>query len=227
MYKLNQIGCLIFARFNSKRLLGKCLKNIGKKTLLEIVYLRCKLVFPKKRIIIATTNKESDDVLINFCKKKKINFFRGSENNLIERSILCCKKFKLRAFARVCGDRPIFDYILLKKMLKIFKNNKYDLVTNYSRKTLPSGLTNEIVSLDTLIKIAKKKNILASEKQHMINYIYKNKNLFNIFNVRMNLNKKYLKKNFSINRNKDIKYILKIFKKKNLNYGLPTLSYLD
>ena len=61
----------------------------------------------------------------------------------------------------------------------------------------------------------------------MINYIYKNKNLFNIFNVRMNLNKKYLKKNFSINRNKDIKYILKIFKKKNLNYGLPTLSYLD
>lgn len=112
-------------------------------------------------------------------------------------------------------------------MLKIFKNNKYDLVTNYSRRTLPSGLTNEIVSLDTLIKIAKKKNILASEKQHMINYIYKNKNLFNIFNVRMNLNKKYLKKNFSINRNKDIKYILKIFKKKNLNYGLPTLSYLD
>jgi spore coat polysaccharide biosynthesis protein SpsF len=227
MNKKCKIGCLIFARYNSKRLRGKVLKKIGKKTLLEIIYLRSRLVFSKKKIVIATTKSKSDDPIVEFCKINNIQFFRGNSNNLIKRSIECCKKYKFTSFARICGDRPIFDYLLLKKMLKIYKNNKYDLVTNCYPKTFASGLTNEIVSYKALIEINKKKNLSKEHKEHMINYIYKNPNNFNILNIKSKFKNKLNKLDFSINKKIDIKFIFKILKKKNMNYTLPTKSYLN
>ena len=227
MNKVNKIGCIIFARYNSKRFPGKVLNKIGKKTLLEIIYLRSRLVFSKNRIVIATTKKKSDLPIIQFCKNNKILFYRGSSDNLIKRSIDCCKKFKFSGFARICGDRPIFDYQLLNKMLKIYNNNRYDLVTNCFPKTFPSGLTNEIISLKTLISINKKKNLLKEDKEHMINYIYKNHDNFNILNIKSNFKKKFKKLNFSINKKKDVNFIFKILRKKNMNYTLPTKSYLN
>ena len=76
----NNIGLVIQARTGSKRLPGKVLKFLTKKyNVLEFLVARLKLSKNIKKIIIATSNLQRDDKILNI-KGTKVNFFRGSEN---------------------------------------------------------------------------------------------------------------------------------------------------
>tara|TARA_B100001109_G_C18797197_1_gene443056 strand:+ start:100 stop:792 length:693 start_codon:yes stop_codon:yes gene_type:complete len=225
MIRKRKLGCIIFARYNSRRLRGKVLKNICNKPLLEIIYLRLTKVFSKNNIVVATTKDKDDKNIIQFCKKNKINYFCGSKNNLIKRSIECSKKNNFYGFARICGDRPFLDYSLLKKMVKKFNENSFDLVTNCYPKTYPSGFTNEIITVKALEKTQKFK-LLKSEKEHMLNFIYKDSEKFRIFNFKSKLNKKIIQKNFSINNYKDLSFARKIYKNYNNNYFINSNKIL-
>ena len=77
---LKKLGCIIFARSNSKRLNEKVLKEINGIPLILIVYSRVKKIFPKEKIVIATSRNKFDDRLVKICKKKlkeiRTNYFR-------------------------------------------------------------------------------------------------------------------------------------------------------
>ena len=60
-YRMKNIGILVFARSNSKRLPNKVLKKILNKSLLEIVLIRVKKVSGKIPIIVNTSQRKSDD----------------------------------------------------------------------------------------------------------------------------------------------------------------------
>ena len=225
MNKKKKLGCIIFARYDSKRLRGKVLKNVCNKPLLEIIYLRLTKVFSKDNIVIATSKDKEDKNIVEFCLKNKINYFCGSKNDLIKRSIECCKMYNFSGFARVCGDRPFLDFKLLKKMVEKFNEEKFDLVTNCFPKTFPSGFTNEIITVKALKK-TNKFNLLKSEKEHMINFFYKKSIKFNIYNFKSTLERKIIKKNFSINNYKDLSLARKIYKKYNNNYLIDSKKIL-
>ena len=116
---MKKIGIIIYARSNSKRLPNKVLKEINNKSLLEIVYSRVKKKSENIPIIVNTSKNKSDNKIVRFWKKNKINFFRGNLNNVIDRTIKCCKKFELNSFVRVNADRPYWDSKLMFKILTL------------------------------------------------------------------------------------------------------------
>lgn len=211
--KLNKSNCviLIYARLNSKRLPNKAIIKINSKNIISIIIDRIK----KKSkynlpIIICSSKNKSDDKLINFCKKKKIKFFRGSLNNVFERTIECSVKHNFSSFVRVCADRPFFDVKLMDKMIKKFNENKYDIITNQFIRTYPKGLGCEIAST----KIFKEVNLFKLnklDKEHIFNFFYKNYKNYKIFNYRLRKNKKNV--NWSLDNKKDLIRIKKIYNK--------------
>ena len=70
---------VIEARMGSKRLPGKVMLKVNKKPMILHLVERIKKVKEINDVVVATTTNQKDDVLINFCKKKKISYFRGSE----------------------------------------------------------------------------------------------------------------------------------------------------
>ena len=76
---MSNIGIIIFARMKSKRLYGKVLKRIGKKTLLEIIIKRLKKVSNKFPIIVATSLDPSDNRIKSFCQKKNETRFSNQQ----------------------------------------------------------------------------------------------------------------------------------------------------
>ena len=76
---------IIQARSSSKRFPKKIFRKIKKRTLIEMVIRRLKKVKKIKKIIVATSNKPSDDKLANYLKKKKINLYRGKLNDVTDR----------------------------------------------------------------------------------------------------------------------------------------------
>ena len=128
MSSIKKLPILIFARMNSKRLKGKMLMKIGKKSLIFHIIDRVKKIKNKKNIILATSNKKSDDNLVKEARKKKIKIFRGNLNNVVNRAIDCCEKYNLDSFVRICGDRVFLDYKEVDNAIKKFtqsKKNRY------------------------------------------------------------------------------------------------------
>ncbi len=123
---MNYVG-LITVRTSSSRLKNKCLLNIGKFTkVIEHVILRC--LGSGIKPILCTTEKKSDDILIEISQKLGINYFRGSEKNKIYRWFKCAKHYNLKYFHTVDADDLYFDPKSIKKSLDLIMNNSIDIV---------------------------------------------------------------------------------------------------
>jgi len=179
----SNIGAIIFSRFDSNRLFGKALKEIEGRPLLGRVIDRTKLIRGINKIILATSNRQIDDGICDFAESEGIEIFRGSCDDVYGRALETCKKFNLDIFARICGDRPFFDYDLTSKAINLSKTNNFDLITTMFPRTYPPGLTVEIITQD-LLKTYNKEIYNKYDREHLTTYFYKNPNNIKINNIK-------------------------------------------
>ena len=167
------ISAIIYTRLSSSRLKNKALIVIKKKHLIEHVIEKTKKISLLNKIVLATTKKKEDLVFKKIAKKNNIFFFRGSNSNLIKRTIDCCDKYKINFFLRVCGDRPYFDYKKINLIIKKIKQKKifFDFISSNFIKKVDEGLTIEIINKKSLEKINKYKLSLL-DKEHLTKKFY-------------------------------------------------------
>ena len=136
-----KVTATIQARLGSKRLPSKVLKKICDKPLLEWQIDRLRMSKKIDDIIISTTDNSIDDEIASFCTKKNIKYFRGSEQDVLDRVANTIKKFSVEIHVECFGDSPLPDFQVIDEMINFFqKNNNYDFVSNGINSTYPSGL---------------------------------------------------------------------------------------
>ena len=184
------IAIIIQAHMSSKRLPGKVMLKYKNYNLLSLLLKRLKNGAKIKKIIIATTKNPRDVKIVNFCKKNKILFYRGSENDVLSRYYETAKKFKIKTIVRITSDCPLIDVSTLNKMVLIFKKKKLDFFSNTVPHPckFPDGSDIEIFNFKTLRK-SHKDAILPSEREHVTFFMWKTKNF--------RIKKLYSKKNLS------------------------------
>ena len=64
---------IIQARLSSKRLPNKVLKKINNKELLMYIIERIREISSTNQIYVATSNNDSDQEIVNFCKSNNFN----------------------------------------------------------------------------------------------------------------------------------------------------------
>jgi len=204
----HKVDIIIQARIGSTRLKGKVLKNYKGTTPLKIMIERLKQCKKIRNITICTTKLLEDNKIVNFCKKEKIKFYRGSKNDVLSRYYETAKKFKSKIIIRVTSDCPLVDYRIIDNMLNNFlksKNeyyaNSYPLPTTY-----PDGMDIEIFKYSALKK-TNKEALLPSEREHVTPYIYNSKK-FKF--KRKDLKKDLSKYRFCIDYEKDFSLFCKL-----------------
>lgn len=176
------IGIIIQARMGSSRFPGKILKKFyNGKSLLETILDNLHKIEDTK-IIIAISNNTNDDILENYLKEKGELFFRGSENDVLDRFIKTAENFNLDGVIRICSDNPFTDFKEVAKLIDKAKKSKADYI-GFRINNLPSiishfGFWGEFVSLESLIKVAKTTED-KSAHEHVTSYLYSHPNLFN------------------------------------------------
>jgi len=201
---------IIQARTSSIRFPKKVLTRIYGKTIIEHVVLKIKKSKKIKTLIVATSVKKSDDMLVDHLKKNKIKYFRGSLENVALRLLQVALKYKQKYFIRISGDSPLIDYKIINRSINLLKKIKnVDIVTNVFPRTFPSGQSVEIINVNSLKKNLKKMSKF--DLEHVTSYFYKNNQIFLIknFSTKLNCNIK-----LSIDTKQDLKVILKKIKKK-------------
>ena len=84
-----KISCIVQARVNSKRLPGKILLPIFKKSLLQHQLERLKRLKIIDDLIVATTRNKIDDQTAKIAKSLKVKIYRGDEHNVLKRYYDC------------------------------------------------------------------------------------------------------------------------------------------
>ena len=197
------------ARFLSKRLRGKVLLKIKKKTILEIILRRLmkSKILKKENLIVLSSTNPSDLHIEKICRKMNIKIFRGPEQNVLKRFYFAAKKFDSENIVRVTGDCPLVDYKLLDRMIEKFDQVNCDYLSNITPPTFPDGLDIEIFNRKSLNR-SYKKCLSVQMQEHVTQYIKKNKN-FKKINFENKKDFSFLR--LTLDEARDFKVICNIF----------------
>ena len=205
------IGCIIQARMGSTRFPGKILENLDKKnTVLDFVIRQLQSSELLDKIIIATTVLKRDDIIEKISKNHGLDYFRGSENDVLDRYYQCAKKFSVDTIVRVSSDDPLIDPKILDKGIQIFNSKSFDVLSTNKPHTFPYGLDFEIFSFSSLEKISKEAN-LPSEREHVTSFFYSHKKDFQIFNYKHEKNMSHIR--CSLDHYEDLIFLRELVKK--------------
>jgi spore coat polysaccharide biosynthesis protein SpsF (cytidylyltransferase family) len=187
--EIDKCAIIIQARMASGRFPGKMLSKIyGNTPLIAYMYKRCTKSSIKK-ILVATSNDKSDDILFDYCKENNIPVTRGSLSNALKRYIEAAGLIRAKYIVRVCGDTPFVDISLIDILAKILIDEKLDYVSP-DRKTCLSGFYSETIALQALEKVS----ILTDSKEdveHVTKFITENTEKFLIKSVDAGLNPEF------------------------------------
>ena len=204
------IGAIIQARMGSSRCPSKTLRELGGKTLLERVVNRAKQCQMVDEVIVATTVNPEDDVILDFCTKRGIKCFRGSSDDVLSRYYLAAKKYGVDVIVRITADDPFKDPDVIDALIRKFNQGNYQYVSNTIKPTYPEGLDAEVFSFESL-HTAYTDAKLPSEREHVTPYIWKNPNLFRIFNFENDIDLSHLR--WTVDHDEDFEFVESVLAK--------------
>ena len=161
----------------STRLPGKVLLEINKIPLLKFQIDRIENSKKVDKIVVATTVAREDDSIESFCVNNQIEFYRGSQNDVLSRYYECASNYQADIIVRLTADCPLSDPGLIDKVVSLFLKSKADYAANtipVKTSNWPDGSDVEVFSFEALER-AQRESTSAEEREHITFFFWKNK----------------------------------------------------
>ena len=221
------IDIFIPARLNSSRLTKKHLREIDGMPIIEHLVNRLKNAKKFRKIIVCTTDSKSDDSLVDFLKSKKIEYFRGNENNILKRFMDAAKKFNTEIIIDVEGDKLFTEPEFVDKIILEMKSNDLDFVIgskssifepndHFIHGIMPTGIR---VSCIEKVLAIKSQNFETGYKEFFINNTKIKKKIISFDTSDLKIPKNL---RLTVDYPEDLDFARQIYKKLKVNF-----TYLD
>ncbi|MFH0068459.1 cytidylyltransferase domain-containing protein [Peribacillus sp. NPDC056705] len=168
-----KIVAITQARMGSTRLPGKIMREVLSKPLLEYQIERVRRSKYIHQLVIATTIKETEQPIIDLCKKLNVDYYRGSEKDVLSRYFQAAVQYKADIVVRLTSDCPLTDPDIIDAVITEFlsNDNQYDYVSNTIERTYPRGLDVEVFSMKAL-GLANREAKHPVYREHVTPFIY-------------------------------------------------------
>lgn len=188
-----KIVAIIQARMGSTRLPGKVLLKVLNKPLLAYQVERVKRAKLINEIVIATTTKEIDQEIVDFCELMSISYYRGSEEDVLSRYYEAASIFNADIVVRLTSDCPLIDPEIIDLVVNelLMNMNQIDYASNTLQRSFPIGMDIEVMSI-SLLETINRLDLSKSFREHVTPYIYNSGN-FNIKQIRQEPNKSHIR----------------------------------
>lgn len=166
--------CIVQARLTSTRLPNKVLMELGssKKNILEHVNERLNMSHLIDQVVFAIPDSPLNDKLEQFLVEKKIPYFRGNEDNVLERYTECARYYGPRIVVRATCDNPCVDWKQVDTLISGLGEQDY-----VSSQGAPLGTSVEVFKIGALYYSYEHAS-LDPEKEHVTPFIYRHPDLF-------------------------------------------------
>lgn len=178
-----KITAIIQARMGSTRLPGKVLLDLGGETVLARVVSRLRRAARVDEIGVATTNSVADDAIVRECSRLKISFFRGSENDVLDRYYQAARACATETVVRITSDCPVIDPEIVDETIGLFQRQRGDYASNSWPRTYPRGLDVEVFTIAALGQAWRDAH-KPYEREHVTPYFYEHPELFHLVSLR-------------------------------------------
>ena len=126
MYKREQVSVVIQATHNSMIFPGKSMVKIAGKTVLEHIVARIKKVKLVSEIILATSDTQEDNILVNEALRLHIKVARGSKSDVVSRLCKAVADAAGKTIVKVNGNCPLFDPFLANDLINEHLNGDFE-----------------------------------------------------------------------------------------------------
>jgi len=166
---------IIQGRMGSTRLPGKILMEVMRRPLLSYQIERLRLSKSITRIVVATTTNAEDDPVVELAQGEKVEIYRGSEHDVLDRYYQAAKTLSAEHVMRLTADCPLIDIDVCDRISNEYFTSGSDYV--HTGETFAEGLDCEIISFEALERSWKEAK-LKSEREHVALYIRNHRDQF-------------------------------------------------
>jgi len=218
-----KIAAIIQTRTGSTRLPNKVLQDlVGQPMLARVVNRTRRTKKILNAVIVATTTQPSDDAVVRLCKERGWPYFRGSEDDVLDRYYHAASGLKADIVVRITSDCPLIDPDVIGQVVNKLLDSypKVDYVSNTLVRTFPRGLDVEAFVFNALER-AWKEDDNPAWREHVTPYIYRHPEKFRLHNVAGPKDYSYMR--WTVDTVEDLAFVRKIYD----HFGNDTFSWRD
>lgn len=181
-----KVLCIVQARMGSERLPGKVMKKLGDKPMIEHTLERVKKARFVDEVVLATSDKPTEQVMVDYLKSKNWPVFLGDENNVLKRYVECEKEFSGDIIIRVTGDCPFIDPDIIDNVVSYFMINDFDYVRLDVPESFIRGFDVEVFTKEAMHRVYEIASGIEGDspyKEHVTYYMYKHEDEFKVGRV--------------------------------------------
>jgi spore coat polysaccharide biosynthesis protein SpsF len=191
---------------------------------------RLKKVSLIQEIVIATTKNFEDDEICNLASKYGVQYFRGSEDDVMSRVLEAAQTAKADVIVEITGDCPIIDVDIVCDVISQYLEGNYDYVSNSNIRSYPDGMDVQVFSIDTLIDSFRLTSN-ALHREHVTLHIRQNPDRYRLLDVIAKSEYNFPELGLTLDTLEDynlLDNIISYLEPQNRYFGLSeTLSFLD
>jgi spore coat polysaccharide biosynthesis protein SpsF len=200
------------ARLGSTRFPKKVLLEVLGKPLLLHQIERIERANNVDKVVVITSTEKENDLIEEVCKKSNIDYFRGSELDLLDRHYKAAIRYQADFVIKIPSDCPLVDPKIVQEVVSLWESNKdlYDYVSNYHPPTFPDGLDVEGCSIEAL-ELAWQRAKKPYEREHTFPYIWDQPDKFKIGNFVNSHGNMFMTHRWTLDYPEDYQFIKTIF----------------
>ena len=177
-----KVVATIEARMAASRLPGKVMRGLMGRPVLHRVVERISQAKSVDEVVVATSINPGDDVIAGYCRVNGISYYRGSEDDVLERVVEAAVEFGGEVIVQLGADNPFYDPDIIDHLVDIYRNGDFDYVCNDLELTYPNGVEVHVVSLETLKSVVARTNDRL-DHEDVVRYIWEHPEQYRIKNV--------------------------------------------
>lgn len=153
-----KVVLILQARMGSTRLPGKSMMDLAGAPLLGQILERAKRTTRPASVVMATTERPEDDVLVTLADRLGVAVFRGSQNDLLDRYYQAAKAFGADVVLRLPADNATPEPQEIDRIVDFHLSTDFVFTTNLAQALgsgYPDGIGAEAVDFWALEEVWK------------------------------------------------------------------------
>jgi spore coat polysaccharide biosynthesis protein SpsF (cytidylyltransferase family) len=175
----SKVAMIVQARMGSTRLPGKVALDFGGDPMLISLLKRLENDEEGFQCMVATTEEERDDLIVDFARSLGWKVFRGSESDVLSRFAGAYAEYGNGAdvVIRICSDNPLLGFEDVRKIYTRFCAGDVDFLANANSADVhEDGFAVEIFR-SSCLKEADEKSTESYDREHVCPWIKRNKSI--------------------------------------------------
>lgn len=206
-----RIVASIEARMGSSRLPGKVLADVEGKPALSRLVERLRQAKELDDIVLATSVASADDALEAWAISEEVKYYRGSEDNVLNRVVEAHRMMKSDVIVEITGDCTLLDPDVIDQAIQTYRINQADVVANVDPLSYPQGVDVQVFGFDLLAQVESQFDDPVVQEHVSIRF-YRNPDIYRLIRLVAPLELHRPELRFQLDYPEDLEFIRQVYR---------------